>query len=90
MSAEVFLDKTDTLLGKDTKREAHVVQQICLPRSSSPYMDDRPGASEQLEPETDEDIDITEYTERPANDRRPPKPKCGPSLMIQTSAPHPN
>ena len=35
-----------------------------LPRASSPYLDDRPGASEQPEPETDEDIDITEYTER--------------------------
>ena len=27
--------------------------------------------------------------ERPANDRRPPKPKCGPSLMIQNNFPAP-
>ena len=31
----------------------------------------------------DEDIQITDYLERPANDKRPPIPKCGPNLMIQ-------
>ena len=82
ITEEEFLGRTDKLLGKDSKWEAHVAQQFPLPRSSSPYPDDRPGALEQLEPETDDVIDIGVYTERPANDRRPPKPKCRPSLMI--------
>ena len=79
------------LLGKDSGWNAHVAQQIPLPRSSSPYPDDRPGALEQLEPETDEDIDITDYMERPANDRRPSRPnkRHGPSLMIQNFCPTP-
>ena len=63
ISEEEFLHRTDKLLGKDSKWEAHVAPQIPLPRASSPYLDDRPGALEQLEPETDDDIDITEYTE---------------------------
>ena len=84
---EEFLDRTDKQLGKDSKWEAHVAQQIPLPRSMSPYLDDRSGALEELEPETDEDIDITDYMERPANDRTPPKPKCGLSLMIQNFCP---
>ena len=53
-----FLDRTKKLLGKDTKWEAHMDQQIPLPRSSSPYPENRPGAMEQLEPETDNDIDV--------------------------------
>lgn len=68
-----------------------MAQTIPLPRSSSPYPDDRPGALEQLEPETDDDIDIRDYMERPANDRRLPKPnkRHGPSLMIQNNCPTP-
>ena len=76
------------MLGKDSKWEAIVAQQNPLLKANSPYLDDMPGVSEQLESKTDEDIDITEYTGRPANERRPPKPKCGPSLRIQTSVPH--
>ena len=49
---------TESLLGKETKSEAHVAQTIPLPRSNSPYQDDRPGALEQLELETDDDMDI--------------------------------
>ena len=41
-----FLDRTERLLGKDTKWEAHVAQQIPLPRSSSPYPENRPGSLE--------------------------------------------
>ena len=68
-----------------------MAQQIPLPRSNSPYPDDRPGALEQLEPEMDDDLDIMDYMERPANHRRPPKPnkRCGPSLMIQNNCPTP-
>ena len=87
ISEEEFLDRTDKVLAKDAKWEAHVGQQIPLPRSSSPYLDDRPGALEQLEPEMDEDIEIVDYMERITNDKRPPKPKCGPSLMIQNFCP---
>ena len=78
-----FIDSTDKVLGKPVKWEAHVAQQIPLPRSSSPYPDDRPGMLEQLEPETEDDIDVNDYSERPANDKRPSKPKCGPSLTVQ-------
>ena len=66
-----------------------MAQQIPLPRSTSPYLDDRAGALEQIELEMDEDIEITDYMERPENDKRPPKPKCGPSLMIQNFCPTP-
>ena len=40
-------------------------------------------------PEKDDNIDIRDYMERPTNDRRSPKPKCGPSLMIQNLCPTP-
>ena len=66
-----------------------MAQQIPLPRASSPYPDNRPGVLEQLEPETYDNIDINKYRERPANDIRPPKPKCGPSLIIQNFCPTP-
>ena len=69
------------------KWEAHMAQQIPLPRSSSPCPENRPGAMEQLEPETDDDIDVKDFSERPANDKRPPKPKHGPSLLIQNFFP---
>ena len=82
------LDRTKNLLGKETKWEAHVAQQIPLPRSSSPYPVDRPRSLEQLEPENDNDMDIGDYyMERPANDKRLLKPKCGPSHMIQNNFP---
>ena len=48
-----FLDRTEKLLEKNMKWEAHVAQQVPLPRSSSPYPNDKPGSLEQLEPETD-------------------------------------
>ena len=54
ISEEDFMDRTDKVLGKDAKWEAHVAQQIPLPRSSSPYTDNRPGILEQLEPETED------------------------------------
>ena len=84
-----FLDRTESSLGKETNWEAHMAQQVPLPRSSSPYPVDRPGPLEQLEPERDDDMDIRDYMERPANDRRPPKPKHIPSLMIQNNFPSP-
>ena len=68
MSEEEFLDQTDKILEKDAKWEAHVTQQNPIPRSSLSFPDDRPGNLEQLEPETDEDVQIMHYMERPAND----------------------
>ena len=80
------LDRTENLLGKDTKWEAHIAQQIPLPRSSSPCPVDRPGSLEQLEVETDDDMDVRDFMERLANDKSPPKP----SLMIQNNFPSPH
>ena len=50
---------------------------------------DRPALLEQLELETDHHMDVKDYMERLANDKRLPKPKCGPSLMIQNYFPSP-
>ena len=56
-----------------TSWEASVAKTIMTtPRVSSPYPD-WPGMLEQLEPETDDEIiDITDYAERPSNDKRSP------------------
>ena len=70
------------------KWEAHVAQQVPLPRSSLPYSEDKPGSLEQLEPETDDDMDVRDFLERPANDKRLPPPKHGPSRIIQNFSPH--
>ena len=84
-----FLDRTENLLGKEMKWEAQMAQQIPLPRSSSPYPVDKPGSLGQLEPETVDDMDVRDFSERLANDKRPPKPKHGPSGMIQSFFPSP-
>ena len=62
--------------GNDTEAtswEASVAKTIMTtPRASSPYPD-RAGMLEQLEPEMDNEIiDITDYAERPSNDKRSP------------------
>ena len=56
-----------------TSWEASVAKTIMTtPRASSPYPD-QPSTLEQLEPNTDDEIiDITDYSERPANDKRSP------------------
>ena len=70
-----FLDRTKKLLGNENKWEAHVAQQVPLPRSSFPYpSDDQTGSLEQLEPKTVDDMDVRDFSEKPANDQRPPKP----------------
>ena len=53
--------------------EASVAKTIMTtPRASSPYPD-WPSTLEQLEPDTDDGIiDITDYSERPSNDKRSP------------------
>ena len=56
-----------------TSWEASVAKTIMTaPRASSSYPN-RPSTLEQLEPDTDIDIiDITDYSERPSNDKRSP------------------
>ena len=71
--------------------EASVAKKIMTtPRTSSPYPD-QPDTMEQLEPDTDNDIiDITDYAERPANDKRSPwhVQKYGTHSMTQRHCPH--
>ena len=70
-----FLDRTEKLIGTDNNWEAHVVQQISLPRTSSSSPNNKqPGSLEQLETFTEDDIDIRDFSERPTNNMRPPKP----------------
>ena len=56
-----------------TSWEASVARNIVTtPRASSPYPK-RTSTLEDLEPDTDDDIiDVTDFSERPANDRRSP------------------
>ena len=62
----------DKLLKRDNKWEAHVAKQIPLPKTSSPNIDtDQLGSMEWLEATTDDDIDVRDFSERPANDKRP-------------------
>ena len=48
---------------------------MMIPRASSPFPK-QTSTLEDLEPDTDDDIiDVTGYSERPANDKRSPKSK---------------
>ena len=85
-----FLERTEKLLEKDNKWEAHVAKQVPLPRPSSPLTDNnQPRSLEQLEPEMDNDTNVRDFSERPANDRRPPKPACKLRVMLQSLFPLP-
>ena len=56
-----------------------------------PYSNDNwPGSMEQLEPETKDDMDIRDFSERPANDKRPPKPPWKLNMMVQDLIPPPD
>ena len=57
-----------------TSWEANVAKNIMTtPRARFPYPD-QSSTLEQLEPETDDEItDITDYAERPSNDKRSPQ-----------------
>ena len=81
--------------GNDTEAtswEASVAKKvITTSRASSPYPD-WPGTSEQLEPETDNEIiDITDYAGRPPNDKRSPwhVQNYGPHSTTQGPCPTP-
>ena len=59
---------------KATSWEASVAKTIMTPPRTSSLYPDRPGTLEQLEPELDDEIiDITDYAERPFNDKRSPQ-----------------
>ena len=59
-----------------TSWEASVARNVeTIPRASSPYPR-KTSTLEDLEPDTDKDIiDVTDYSERPSNDKRSPRPK---------------
>ena len=59
-----------------TLLEASVARNLMMtPRASSPYLK-QTSTLEDLEPDMDDDIiDVTNYSERPANDKRSPRPK---------------
>ena len=59
-----------------TSWEANVARNLeTLPRSSSPYPR-KMSTLEDLEPDTDDNmVDITDFFERPPNDKRSPRPK---------------
>ena len=85
-----FLDRTDKLLGRDHKWETHVAQQVPLPRTTSPCpSNNQTGSLEHLEPETKDDMDITDFSKRPTNDLRPPKPPRKPKVILQNLIPPP-
>ena len=79
----------EKLLEKDNKWEAHVTQQIPLSRLSSPYPDNQPRIMEHLKPKTEDDMDVRDFSERPLNDKRPPKPPCKSMVMLQNLTPPP-
>ena len=85
-----FLDRTKKLLGKDNKWETNVAQQVPLQRSSSPCPSNNQTSSlECLETEIEDDMDIRDFSERPANNLRPPKPPRKTKVMLQNLIPLP-
>ena len=85
-----FLDQTEKLLGTDNRWEAHIAQQVPLPRTSSPCpSNNQLGSLEQLETCTDDDMDIMDFSERPANDLRSPKSPRKTKVMLQNLIPPP-
>ena len=74
----------EKLLGTGDNWESHVAQQILLPRTSSPtHTNKQLGFLEQLEVFTEDELDIREFSEGPANDMRPPKPPRKTKSIIQ-------
>ena len=73
LSLEEVVNKPEN---EATSWEAHVARNVeTIPRASSPYPR-KMSTLEDLEPDTDKDIiDITDYSERPNNDKRSPRPK---------------
>ena len=85
-----FLNKTEKLLGTGDNWESHVAQQIPLPKTSSPtHTDKQLGLLEQLVVFTEDEMDTREFSERPANGIRPPKPPRKTKNHIQDVFPPP-
>ena len=86
-----FLNQTDKLLGRDHKWETHVAQQVPLPRTSSPCSSNNQISSlECLEPETEDDMDIRDFSKRPTNNLRSPKSPRKPKVILQNLIPPPD
>ena len=51
-----------------------------MTKTSSPYPDDSDKRLEELETRTEDKLDQIDYRARPANDRRPPKPRHRPTF----------
>ena len=62
---------------KATSWEANVAQNLdSLPRSSSPYPKKKTHTLEDLETDTDDNmVDMTDFFDRPQNEKRSPRPK---------------
>ena len=85
-----FFDQTEKLLGKDNRWEAHIAQQVPLPRTSSPCpSSSQTGSLEQLETVPEDDVDVRDFSERPTNDLRPPKTSRKTKVMHQNLIPPP-
>ena len=67
-----------------------MAQQIPLPRTSLPtHTNKQLGSLEQLEVATEDDMDIRDFSERPTNDMRPPKPPRKTKAYIMDLIPPP-
>ena len=83
-----FLNKTEKVLGTGDNWESHVTQQILLHRTSSSTQTDKQlGSLEQLEVFTEDEMDIREFSERPTNDIKLPKPPRKTKTHIQDVIP---
>ena len=69
-------EEADNNENKATLWEANVVKKlVTTPRGSLPFLK-WTSTLKDLEPDTDNDIiDITDYSERPTNDKRSPRPR---------------
>ena len=69
-------EEADDNENEATLWEASVARKLMTtPRASSPFLK-RTSTLKDLEPDMDDDIiDVTDYSERPANDKRSPRPK---------------
>ena len=73
-----------------TSWEANVARKLVTPRASLPFPK-QTSTLEDLEPDTDNDIiDITDYSERPSNDKRSPRPKQMDTMQVTTQGHCPN
>ena len=72
-----------------TSWEANVARNLdSLPRSSSPYLKKKTSTLEDLETDTDNNmVDMTDFFDRPQNEKRSPRPKQADSNHVQCPTP---